>query len=45
MQQWLDLFTTAGGLLNLLAALTNLTTAVLNRRTMSRRRLTRDVED
>jgi hypothetical protein len=29
MQQWLDLVPAAGGLLNLAAALTNLTTAII----------------
>jgi hypothetical protein len=35
MQQWLDLLSAAGGLLALAAALTNLTTAIINRRNTS----------
>jgi hypothetical protein len=41
MQQWLDLLPAAGGLLNLAAALTNLTTAIINRRAASRERPTK----
>jgi hypothetical protein len=36
MQQWIDLLLAAGGLCNLAAALTNLTTAVINRHSTSR---------
>jgi hypothetical protein len=36
MQQWLDLLLAAGGLLNLAAALTNLTNAIINHHNTSR---------
>ena len=45
MQQWHDLLPIAGGLLNLAAALTNLTIAIINRCNTSREQQTGKTEN
>jgi hypothetical protein len=45
MQQWLHFLQTAGGVLTLAAPLTNLTTAIINRRNTFRDRPANDTEN